>query len=179
MIDDGQSKAHDQAPPENNCGKTEMMTLRLLTAALLATASTAAYAASSTKTYTFADGNGVPYCDGIQLAQTGDFDSGDIFGISCKEIYYGLGFKAKLPGAPAATWNFIYTDPTQPTTQFLVALDERSLQWAGYYESIEYGIALTEFNSGLLLKGQQGTRSGGPSVTTQLRAHALLAPHRK
>jgi hypothetical protein len=156
-----------------------MAMLRLLTAMLFATASTAAYAASATKTYTFADANGTPYCDGIQLTQTGDFDSGDIFGITCQETFYGMGLKAKLPNATAATWNFIYTDPTQPGDQFLVALDERSHQWAAYYESPYYGIPLTETGYGLLLKGQQAARPGAPSVTAQLRAQALLAPRRK
>jgi hypothetical protein len=153
----------------------KVATLRLLTAVLFATASTAAYAASVTKTYTFAHADGTPYCEGIQLYQTGDFDSGDIFGISCQETIFGLGFKAKVPGAAVATWNFIYTDLTG---QYLIALDERAKTWAAYYESSYYDIPFTQTGGGLLLKGQQAARPGASSITAQLRAKALLAPRR-
>jgi hypothetical protein len=156
-----------------------MTTLRLLTTILFATASTAAYAASVTKTYTFADADGTPYCDGIQLTQTDKFDTGEVFGITCQEMDYGIGFKGKLPGAPAATWNLIYTDPTEPYDQYLAALDEGSRQWVLYFESQTYDIPFEEVNSGRLLKGRQGARPGAPSVMPQMRAKALLVPHHR
>jgi len=153
-----------------------MGTLRLLTAVLFVTASSAAYAASVNKTYTFANSDGTPFCDGIQLNQTGQLDTGDIFGITCKETIYGLGLKGKIPGATASTWNFIYTDSEG---QYLYALNEKALTWESCYESAYYGIPFTCSGGGLLLKGQQAASPSASSVVAQLRAKALLAPRQK
>ncbi len=146
-----------------------------LTAVLFVTASSAAYAASVNKIYTFANSDGTPYCDGIQLNQTGQLDTGVIFGITCKETIYGLGLKGKVNPA-VSTWNFIYTDSEG---QYLIALDEKALTWESCYESAYYGIPFTCGGGGLLLKGQHSASTGARSVVAQLRAKALLAPRQK
>ncbi len=116
--------------------------------------------AQATK-YTFADSNGVPSCDDIDLAIKQQLIYGDIYHERCdppSPTFAGSGVSTKIRGSSHTVWSFSITDGKNAQ---LYLLDLAALTWVEYNEGDDN--QLQRVASGLLLKGYHKPPASAPA----------------
>lgn len=129
-----------------------MKTSFMMAAAFLLAGSGAAWA--SHVDYTFADGDGVPYCDGISL----DISDGLAVGVhtngaQCKEGDYAGGLQGKWGGWKGKTYMVTTTDPNLANTVEMYVINQGNMTWSVYDMDTVDNSPFSLVNSGILLKG--------------------------
>lgn len=114
-------------------------------------------ASADTFRYTFADADGVPYCDGVKLAMQ---DNGTAYGVhtnggQCTEGDYAGGFLSRLQaGYRGKKWVITTTDANNlPGVVETYVLDVNNMTWDVYDQDTNNGLSFQLVNSGVLLEG--------------------------
>jgi hypothetical protein len=116
-----------------------------------------ASASASTVSYTFAQSDGTPYCDGVTLKETGFVAVGTHTAHKlCTEGDNAGGFYGKkVLGSVDTQWIITTTDVNNasPTMVEVFVLDPTAETWQLYEEDTANGVAFALTNSGVLLNG--------------------------
>jgi hypothetical protein len=152
----------------------------ILSAALVVSTSTAAFAGQSvrasnlqpevTQSYTFADSAGAPYCDGLTLTETGTVAKGFHTG-TCERspLPYAGGFQVKITAITDTLYDIVTTDPNDPKYTLDFLIDQVALTWQGWVEDTAGRVPFQETNSGRLLTGK-------PAAATQIFRPSMWQP---
>ncbi|MBV9571185.1 MAG: hypothetical protein JO056_08085 [Alphaproteobacteria bacterium] len=114
-------------------------------------------ASADTFRYTFADADGIPYCDGIKLYEQDDGTASGVHtnGAQCTEGDYAGGFLSRLyAGYHGKKWVITTTDVNNlPGVVELYVLDTNDMTWDVYDQDTNNGLSFQLVNSGRLLNG--------------------------
>ena len=124
---------------------------------LMATAfvlTSAGAAAANDVQYTFADGDGVPYCDGISLTESDGMAVGiHTNGAQCSEGDFAGGLQVKVLGSHGKKYTITTTDPNLRHTVEMYVLDQSNMTWSVYDMDTADDSPFSLANQGILLDG--------------------------
>ena len=117
--------------------------------------------------YTFADADGLPYCDGLQLS----LDSGVAVGVhtngaQCAEGDYAGGLQVRVSGSKGKRWMGTTTDVNNlPGVVETYVLDFSNMTWQVYDQDTANDLEFQLANEGVLLDGTPPARVGKSRVS--------------
>jgi hypothetical protein len=152
--------------------------MKSMLAAVLALCA-APYASAKNVAYVFQGST-----SGVEIEQdqpSGGLDSGFTFDAGCSNEQQVIWIHTKA--SKGMIWSYTATDPTQPGWVFAYVINETTLTWSIFGESMEYSIPLELINSGQLQKTKPCAVDTSHTITTpylqRLTAAGLLnrRPH--
>jgi hypothetical protein len=123
-------------------------------------------------TYTFGNASGSPYCNGIELDQTGYYAVGYGLYTNCgnSDVNAG-GFEGKIKKLDRnSVWTITTTDPNGPGNTYVYVIDEKAMQWQVWgMSNTGSSFTFAKINSGELLLGYSTAKRHGNTSATQVR----------
>jgi hypothetical protein len=142
-----------RAPRWGGRQNEDNMKITLVLAAGVVLASASAAFANDVQ-FTFADANGVPYCDGLQLTELDGVAQGvHTNGADCTEGAFAGGLQGHYHGYTGHRVTAMTTDPNLPNVIEMYLLDQLNMTWSVYDMDTADNEPFELVNSGVLLDG--------------------------